>query len=898
MRALSLGLATAACLLSAVDVRAVLDDNADQASDVWQARFSASALPLLADTDGDGFTNLQESLLGTDPRDPASRLASALAPLQDGTSVRLDWTTLPHKRHHLENSPDLVNWSPLAPIIGDGDARSDRVPAAGPRLFVRVRTEEIDGDGDGLSDWEERSAGFDPRRVFSEGLGSNPTTPTANNPRITDLERLRAQLNAATSTVTVAALDPALAENWPDPGVVVVRRTGRLDPLTVQLTLGGTATVGRDYGDPGPRSVTLPFGADEAYVSLTPLTDALAEGDETITLTLLPGTGYTLGSATVATLMLADAADGRPAEKAAARFLTQATFGPTPAELARVRALGFAGWLDAQFARAPQLHLPLVLTWQTELGDGTSSSAVGSGERLEAWWRQTLRDDDASDPLRQRVAFALSQIFVLSDRMSSLNDDQRAMTSYQDLLLENAFGTYRELLEAVTRHPWMGLYLSALRNRKANPALNRFPDENYAREVMQLFSIGLWLLQLDGSPRLSNGADLDPDGIPVPAGQPIPTYGETQIGVLARVFTGLSYSARFASGTDLTETPTTRFSDGFNIPWRPLRMWDVEHDLAAKALFLPGHGTLLLPARTASAAPDTGAAGDADLADALDFLAAHPNVGPFISRQLIQRLVTSNPTPAYLARVSAVFADNGAGVRGDLRAVLRAILLDPEARAHERLAEPTHGLVREPYTRYVALARALGAAPGPDAGGRFRGFGGIDSDFLQRPLSAPSVFNFYSPAYQPPGPAGALGLVAPELQIVNSVTAITGPNRFSNALSVTSASGLTRFNFTAYSDNPDTAGINEADYNTRADEAAWLPLAAGDPDALVAALDRALCAGAMSPSTFRSVARAVRRLADPAAAGLTPAAAEERARTRFRVAAHLVALSADAAVLQ
>lgn len=791
---------------------------------------------------------------------------------------------------------DGLHRETLAPAVPPGS------PAGASRRFLRVRAEDIDSDGDGLSDWEELTVGFNPARVFSEGLGSNPTTPTVNNPRITDRERLATLLASATSTVTIAAVDPAMAENWPDPGVIVVRRTGRLDPVVVNFTLGGTAVSGFDYASPPFLSVSLPFGADEAHLALHPLADALDEGPvpETILVTLQPGLGYTLGPAAqlTARLSITDAADGRLAEKAATRFLTQATFGPAPAEVARVRDLGYAAWLDTQFQRPVNLHLPLLHLWQTELGGTTHASRVSTDNRLEVWWRQTMRSDPESDPLRQRVAFALSQIFVISDRMSSLANDQRGMASYQDVLLTYSFGNYRDLLEAVTRQPWMGLYLSALRNRKANPALNRFPDENYAREVMQLFSIGLWLLQPDGTLRLSDGTDLDPEGVPVPAGQPIPTYGETQIGELARVFTGLSYSRRFVSTTNLAEIPTTRFSDSVNIPWHPLRMWDVEHDLAAKTLWLPGNAPLVLPARNASS-PDTGVAGDADLAAALDYLANHSNVGPFICRQLIQRLVTSNPTPAYLARISAVFANNGSGVRGDLRAVIRALLLDPEARDPARLAEPTHGLVREPYTRFVSFARALEAAPADaSAGGRYRGFGGLDGDFLQRPLSAPSVFNFYSPDYRPPGPLGDAGLFAPELQIMNSVSSILGPNRYSSALAATSTVNLTQINPSAQSDNPETLNVNESLWNTRANEAAWLPLTHGAPDALVQALDRALCRGTMTPATFRAVTRAVSRLNDPAATGLTESDRLGRERQRFRVAAHLVAISTEASVLK
>jgi hypothetical protein len=342
-----------------------------------------------------------------------------------------------------------------------------------------------------------------------------------------------------------------------------------------------------------------------------------------------------------------------------------------------------------------------------------------------------------------------------------------------------------------------------------------------------------------------------------------------------------------------------------------MRMWDVEHDLAPKTIWLPGCPTLALPARAASS-PDTGAAGDADLDAALDYLSNHPNVGPFIGQQLIQRLVTSNPSPDYIARISAVFADNGSGVRGDLRAVIRAILLDPEARDPAQMSDPTHGFVREPYTRYVALARALGIVPSPD--GRFRGFSNPDADFLQRPLSAPSVFNFYSPSYQPTGPAGDAGLVAPELQIINSVTTITGPNRFSSALAATSTTAtVTRLNPTTQVDDPATVDFDESLWNTRIDEPSWIaadlatlvsagdpsaPVSTADPDALVAALDRALCAGTMTPATFRAVTRAVRRLSDPFASGITTAERDNRLRARFRVAAHLVALSTDAAVLK
>jgi uncharacterized protein (DUF1800 family) len=330
-----------------------------------------------------------------------------------------------------------------------------------------------------------------------------------------------------------------------------------------------------------------------------------------------------------------------------------------------------------------------------------------------------------------------------------------------------------------------------------------------------------------------------------------------------------------------------------------MRMFDGEHDLAAKSIWLPGAAPLELPARTATAGVNGSPAGDADLSAALDYIANHPNTAPFICRQLIQRLVTSNPTPAYVARVSAVFADNGAGVRGDLRAVIRALLLDPEARDFASAVDPEHGLLREPYTRYVALARALSVAPvDASAGGRFRGFGSLDGDFFQRPLSAPSVFNFYSPEYGAPGAIRDAGLASPEFQILNSVTAITGPNRVSTALSAHSSTAATRFNFSTIADNATTTTVDETLWNSRIDDAAWQARAQGNVDVLVAELARVITTRPLQPPTFRAITRALRRMDDPLAASLTTLQREQRASHRLRVAAHLLATAPESAILR
>ncbi|MCU0777278.1 MAG: DUF1800 family protein [Akkermansiaceae bacterium] len=894
---------TAACCGCASPVFADLDADNNQLSDVWQKKHGVGNLAAGLDSDGDGFSNASECLFGTHPLRADSRPGLEFS-MPDPATASANWPGEPGKRYEIQRTANLSQWLRHETITGTGKPISSEVPAdPGVAMFLRIAVSDVDSDGDGLNDWEEIVSGFNPARKYTEGLGSTSTS----NP-ITDYQRLNTALTATTNTLTVAAADPSMSEDWPDAGRFVIRRSGNLNEITVDFTLGGTANPGTDFVQPTP-FVKIPFGKDEVEVQITPLADAESESPETITLTLLPGTGYTLGAPATATLNLNDAIPGKPSAKPAARFLTQCTFGPAPQELARVMDLGFSAWLDDQFLRGPNLHLPIVQTWQSELQTATftNSPLVSSEHRIEAWWRQTMRSDIDSDPLRQRMAFALSQIFVISDRMDSLNTDQRGMTSYYDTLLTHSFGTYRGLLEAVTRHPWMGLYLSALRNRKPDINLNRFPDENYAREVMQLFSIGLWLLNPDGTQKLSNGTDLGPDGETIPAGEPIPTYGQDDVSEIARVFTGLSYGTRFTSSTNPAEIPTTAFSQSNNVPWQPMRMFDGEHDIAAKNIHLPGAPVLNLPARTGTTTTSqTG--GDADLTAFLDYLATHPNTAPFISRLLIQRLVTSNPTPAYVARVSPVFTSSG----GDFKQILRAILLDSEARDHSRLSDPAHGLVREPYTRYVAMARVFEAAPAdPSAGGRYRGFGSLDGNFLQRPLSAPSVFNFYSPENKPPGPLRDNGLASPEMQIINSVSSITGPNVYSSQLRVTSTTlntdtiptngGWTQLNTSQQNDNTATPE-NENFWNTRINEQPWLDLATTDPaalapDAMVAKLDELLCYGNMGQPTFRAITRALNRQADPFSTA-DPLVRAQYIRARLRNAIHLITTSADYAVLK
>lgn len=414
----------------------------------------------------------------------------------------------------------------------------------------------------------------------------------------------------------------------------------------------------------------------------------------------------------------------------AARFLTQATFGPTPEDLDFVQQHGYEYWLEYQTLVPQTSHLAFLDGYrQGEFPDPAL--------RTDAWWWVSVR---GQDQLRQRVAFALSQLFVVSELELAGGENARALATYYDLLAQHAFGNYADLLEAVTLSPIMGVYLSHVRNEKAQPALNIRPDENYAREVMQLFSIGLVQLNEDGTAVVDSSSN------------PIPTYDQEVIEGFAAVFTGWTY----AGTTDWRRPSKDMF--------RPMISFPEFHDVGAKRLLrnevLPPNGTA-----------------ESDLEGALASIFSHPNVGPFVGKQLIQRLVTSNPSPAYVARVARVFADDGDGVRGNLGAVVRAILLDREARQGHVDLPTTFGKIREPLLRQTALWRAFRAGA---ANGVFD-YSSPERDLAQAPLRSPSVFNFYRPDHAPPGEVSQAGLVGPELQILTESAITATTNRWFQA---------------------------------------------------------------------------------------------------------------------
>jgi uncharacterized protein (DUF1800 family) len=427
-----------------------------------------------------------------------------------------------------------------------------------------------------------------------------------------------------------------------------------------------------------------------------------------------------------------------PNMTAASRFLAQAGLGHNFEDIEGLAAQGIEDWIDAQMGMPVSFNLlDKVLEYQDIRRDSLNDPDAGqSGYFFDlAWWQYHMISDDV---LRQRVAFALSELLVVS-RFSSFGNRSYAFADYYDIFLNNAFGNYRDILQEVTYHPAMGIYLTYLNNPKTDTVQGTFPDENYAREVMQLFTIGLHELNMDGSYQTDSNGD------------PIPTYGNTEIAEFSKIFTGLSWQDRdqFFKGPYADSSYTL-----------DMKMFNEYHE--------PGVKNLLNNFQVPDRDPVDG---NADITDALDNLFDHQNTAPFISKHLIMRLVTSNPSPAYIQRVATVFNNNGQGVKGDLAAVVRAILLDPEARDCDMANDISYGMLREPFIRYLQINKAFDATT---MSGEFRNDMYWVYEYVeQKPMMSPSVFNFFQPDYAPIGTIDSLGFVAPEFQLTNAQT-VTG----------------------------------------------------------------------------------------------------------------------------
>lgn len=538
-------------------------------------------------------------------------------------------------------------------------------------------------------------------------------------------------------------------------------------------------------------------------------------------------------------------------EGMASRFTRMSTLGVDYEEIQKVASQGISAWLDDQLNMAPQANLFRDKTWEIwehfrpqYISKWGRDAVVNAGDAVipywyywkMAWWDNILKSDDH---LRQRAAQALSQIFVISEK-SNLQLSGPGMADYYDKLYEGAFGNFRDLLYEVTMHPMMGFYLSHINNPKSDPANNIHPDENYAREIMQLFSIGLIELNQDGSYKI--------DG----QGKPISTYDNNDIKEFAKIFTGLAPAGYYWPWEDYSDLPTEWGSEYNDSPvttvnWKPMIAMDEWHESGAKYLL---NGQIVPAGQTTME----------DINDAIDNLFYHPNVGPFIGRLLIQRLVKSNPSPEYISRVSTVFADNGSGVRGDMKEVFRAILTDPEALQCDWWNERHHGRLNEPILKYTQALKAFNVT---NQSGRLWNWGFLfDEAVSQGVLTSPSVFNFYLPDYQPNGPISEDDKFAPEYQIHTSATSINYINLaydwFVNDYlgEIATVASNTVMNAPGYEENE----LKPEDYLylDLSDEIAI----ASDPMALVDRLDIIIAGGSLSDATKSTIVNSISSISD------------------------------------
>ncbi|MEY4507352.1 MAG: hypothetical protein RL297_1930 [Pseudomonadota bacterium] len=420
----------------------------------------------------------------------------------------------------------------------------------------------------------------------------------------------------------------------------------------------------------------------------------------------------------------------------ASRFLSQAAFGGNATEIERVLAMGYSAWLDEQMAMPlTQSHKDWLIEKGHHLRGDNNANLNGNGGWDRSAWRKFLSSPDA---LRQRMVLAWSELFVVSALGLPIGWKNFAIANYLDMLEARAFGNFREILEAVTLSSAMGTYLNMKNNKKAD-SNGRVPDENYAREVMQLFTIGLYQLNEDGTPKLDA------------EGNPIETYDNNDTQGLAAVFTGW----RSATGTDPQTDATKKLENAAYQHGLPMALTAGDHSSTEKKFL----GTTI-PA---------GTNGTQSLKRALDTLVNHPNTAPFVAKHFIARFVTSNPSPAYVQRVVNVFKNNGQNVRGDMAAVIKAVLLDKEARQAPNSTQ--QGKLREPMIRLMQWARTFGARS--DNGLWSLGLTNADTGLGQMPMYSPSVFNFFRPGYVPPNTAlASAGLVAPEFQITSEPTVV------------------------------------------------------------------------------------------------------------------------------
>ena len=532
----------------------------------------------------------------------------------------------------------------------------------------------------------------------------------------------------------------------------------------------------------------------------------------------------------------------------ASRLLSQATLGANKAEINYAAEIGIEAWIDEQITKTPSQFLSLQRDIYQELydifieggGDPEDISDRAGWDHFNyAWWQTNMTNEDL---LRQRVALALSEILVISSN-SDLGFYGEGLGSFYDVLSRNALGNYSDILREVTLQPAMGFYLSHLNNPRADEEVNVHPDENYAREVMQLFSIGLYELNDDGTRMLDAEGNF------------IPTYDNNDIKEFAKVFTGLGLGGIMENPwLDEPQFDLDLYLATMDVPMVMYQEW---HEPGEKHL---------LNGFTVPAGQD----GMHDIQDAINNLFNHHNVGPFIGRQLIQRLIKSNPSPEYIARITAVFNDNGSGERGDLAAVVKAILLDEEARSCDWMSNVHHGKLREPILKYTHFAKAIGW---DNPSGKLWNIGyGFMEATSQHPMASPSVFNFFLPDFQPIGDIADAGLVAPEFQIYNTRTSIG----FVNEVQVWT---IWEYLFNTWTEN---------DYSTYTDFTGFVE-SAKDPEVLLNRLDVLLTNGQLTDNTREIIKDALHAIEG---GGL------DLVTDRIELATYLIMISPDYAIFK
>lgn len=806
------------------------DTDGDGIPDAWETAngFNSSlASDATLDTDGDGMSNLDEFAYGTNPR-AADSAGTISVELVEGNAYEEEKQDA---RFRITRTGAVCPVNVSISLTGRavrgatiGAAGSDYTAETSARRLLSTSVPLLAGvtstdvivkvNPDTLIEYpEDVTITLTPNSVYTLGTSTIATALINDATNIPANERL-----------FVAFLSPQGTARTYASGFATIFLNGSNSIGRVSLSFSGLTSNQTNayirYGVPGgvgpELRPTLPIGqvTDQAWnivpagtITGQQIIDALYQvGGKYVYLNIGTGTypvgevagNFSLqsGSSTFTPPPAAppiEALSGDPLTRDVARFLTQATFGPTQAEIQALvnrittqhggnRVAGYNAWITEQLALEPTRLLDYVYAsdqeeW-TRRGTTPTTYTSTTGEpnyhnRRRGWW---LLATKAPDQLRQRVAFAMSEIFVISEREAEIQTRHYGAASYYDMLGAYASGTFRNLLEDVSKSPMMGKYLSHLKNQKAiiNSTTGQVivsPDENYAREIMQLFSIGLVQRHPDGSLKLGSN------------GQPIPTYTNNDITELARVFTGWSFSK--TTGSLATGYPTvdnTNFNAGngpkyFQASWlNPMKNFPTYHDTAAKTV---------LGSNIAA-----GLDGEADLDAALNIIAGHPNVAPFLSRLLIQRLVASNPSAGYVYRVSQAFTSSG----GNLGTVVRTILTDYEARGTTVLDDVGYGKQKEPIIRYVQVLRALGGAsllpladlsaagyPAtqlahfPAGTTRYR-YPGTNTPLGQTPQAAPTVFNWFLPDFNAGGAIAAAGLAAPEMQLATETSVVAAIN--------------------------------------------------------------------------------------------------------------------------